>query len=71
MSQWTPCEESKHCYYEEFHRDRKYCRILNDKDGNPPYPDGKCMFFKSKESDFSGGQYARSCEENAGEAAGS
>lgn len=60
-----PCNENRHCYYQEYHGNSKYCRVL---DGEP-YEDGKCAFYKYKENDFSGGKTnAGSSEENAGEA---
>ena len=55
--EWTPCAESQHCYYQEYRAEKRYCRILNPKkNGEPPFEDGKCKFYKSKESDFSGGR---------------
>ena len=56
MNYWTPCAESRHCYYNEFRGNNKqtFCRILNDKNGGPPYEDGKCPFYKKDEKSFSG-----------------
>lgn len=48
---WQPsCHEERHCYFQNFRRDLKLCRILTETD----YESGKCPFFKSRESDKSG-----------------
>ena len=57
MANRIPCDESKHCFYEEYFGKSKYCRILTDRKGNAPYKDGKCMFIKAHEGDFSGGMH--------------
>ena len=66
MKPLTPCAESRHCYYQDYKGDGKYCRVLNpEKDGGAPFEDGKCAFYKKCESDFSGGlryEIRRSCE---------
>lgn len=46
-SSWTPCDEMRPCHYNEYISGKKGCNILNsDKDGNAPFPDGKCPFWK-------------------------
>ena len=56
MNSWTPCNELKHCYYEEWHGKTKCCRILQcNKDGGAPYAVGvKCSFYKKAEKSYSG-----------------
>ena len=52
MANRIPCDESKHCFYEEYFGKSKYCRILTDRKGNAPYKDGKCMFIKPDVQDY-------------------
>lgn len=50
----TPCNEQRHCYYQDYYMGKKACRILQDRNGKAPYKPGKCHFFKSAERTYSG-----------------
>ena len=49
-----PCDELKRCYYEDWFRKEKHCRILIDPEDKAPYPNGKCPYYKKTRASYSG-----------------
>lgn len=48
MSTWTPCADIRDCYYKDKIGTHETCRILNSEDGEAPYENGKCPFYKPR-----------------------
>ena len=50
----VPCAEERHCYFHDYHKDKRYCRCLTVKGIKAPYKSGKCAFYKKTENSYSG-----------------